>query len=105
MLWSAARRGAQDGQCGAELRLRDGDLRGRHAYLPRGQPHGLAKGKTPEAVEKQLEKHVPGPFRVGAHHWLILHGRYICKARTPECWRCPVVDLCAFKDKVLQKKK
>ncbi len=60
---------------------------------------GLAKGKTPLAVEKGLEKKVPGPFRVGAHHWLILHGRYICKARTPECWRCPVVDLCAFKPK------
>ncbi|WP_068093130.1 endonuclease III [Novosphingobium rosa] len=70
-----------------------------------GNRTGLAKGKTPEAVEKQLEKYVPGPFRVGAHHWLILHGRYVCKARTPECWRCSQVDLCAFKDKVLQKKK
>ena len=69
-----------------------------------GNRTGLAKGKTPEAVEKQLEKKVPAPFRVGAHHWLILHGRYICKARTPECWRCPVGDLCKFKDKVLQKK-
>ena len=57
-----------------------------------------------EAVEAQLEKHVPQPFRIGAHHWLILHGRYICKARSPECWRCPVVDLCAFKAKVLEKK-
>lgn len=66
---------------------------------------GLAKGKTPLAVEKGLEKKVPGPFRVGAHHWLILHGRYICKARTPECWRCPVVDLCAFKPKVLEPKR
>jgi endonuclease-3 len=64
---------------------------------------GLAKGKTPLAVEKGLEKNVPGPFRVGAHHWLILHGRYTCKARTPECWRCPVVDLCAYKAKVLAK--
>jgi endonuclease-3 len=64
---------------------------------------GLAKGKTPLAVELGLEKKVPGPFRVGAHHWLILHGRYICKARTPECWRCPVVDLCAYKAKVLEK--
>jgi len=64
---------------------------------------GLAKGKTPLAVELGLEKKVPQPFRVGAHHWLILHGRYICKARTPECWRCPVVDLCAFKAKVLEK--
>jgi len=62
----------------------------------------LAKGKTVLAVEKQLEKKVPQPFRVGAHHWLILHGRYVCKARTPECWRCPVFDLCGFKAKVLE---
>ncbi|WP_232496160.1 endonuclease III [Novosphingobium kaempferiae] len=68
-----------------------------------GNRTGLAKGKTPLAVEKQLEKKVPQPFRVGAHHWLILHGRYICKARTPECWRCPVVDLCGFRDKVLDR--
>lgn len=67
-----------------------------------GNRTGLAKGKTPLAVEKQLEKKVPAPFRVGAHHWLILHGRYICKARTPECWRCPVVDLCGYKGKVLE---
>ncbi|PLK24209.1 endonuclease III [Novosphingobium sp. TH158] len=68
-----------------------------------GNRTGLAKGKTPLAVEKQLDRKVPQPFRVGAHHWLILHGRYICKARTPECWRCPVVDLCAYKPKVLEK--
>lgn len=67
-----------------------------------GNRTGLAKGKTPLAVEKQLEKKVPAPFRVGAHHWLILHGRYVCKARTPECWRCPVVDLCRYKAKVLR---
>ena len=64
-----------------------------------GNRTGLAKGKTVLAVEKKLEKHTPAPFRVGAHHWLILHGRYICKARTPECWRCPVADLCTFKPK------
>ncbi len=64
-----------------------------------GNRTGLAKGKTPLAVEKGLEKKVPAPFRIGAHHWLILHGRYICKARKPECWRCPVPDLCAFKAK------
>jgi len=64
-----------------------------------GNRTGLAKGKTPLAVELKLEKVVPGPFRLHAHHWLILHGRYICKARTPECWRCPVADLCAFKPK------
>jgi len=68
-----------------------------------GNRTGLAKGKTVLAVEKSLEKKTPKPFRVGAHHWLILHGRYICKARTPECWRCPVVDLCGFKGKVLEK--
>ena len=62
---------------------------------------GLARGKTPEKVEAKLEKVVPGPFRRHAHHWLILHGRYTCKARTPECWRCPVVELCAYKAKVL----
>lgn len=64
-----------------------------------GNRTGLAKGKTPLAVEKQLEKHTPAPFRLGAHHWLILHGRYVCKARTPECWRCIVADLCAFRPK------
>ena len=60
---------------------------------------GLAKGKTPDQIEALLEKRVPQPFRRDAHHWLILLGRYTCKARTPECWRCPVVDLCAFKPK------
>ncbi|RJT21091.1 endonuclease III [Chakrabartia godavariana] len=64
-----------------------------------GNRTGLAKGKTPLAVEKQLDKHTPAPFRLGAHHWLILHGRYVCKARTPECWRCIVADLCAFRPK------
>ncbi|MFM7029011.1 MAG: endonuclease III [Chakrabartia sp.] len=64
-----------------------------------GNRTGLAKGKTPLAVEKQLDKKTPAPFRLGAHHWLILHGRYICKARTPECWRCPVADLCTFRSK------
>ena len=60
---------------------------------------GLAKGKTPAAVEAILERQTPAPFRVQAHHWLILHGRYTCKARTPECWRCVVIDLCAFRPK------
>jgi endonuclease III len=61
-----------------------------------GNRTGLAPGKTPAAVEKQLEKVVPQPFRLHAHHWLILHGRYTCKARTPECWRCTVEDLCPY---------
>lgn len=60
---------------------------------------GLAKGKTPLAVEAGLDKVTPQPFRLGAHHWLILHGRYICKVRRPDCWRCIVRDLCAFRPK------
>jgi len=60
---------------------------------------GLAPGKTVEEVEARLEQIVPQPFRRDAHHWLILHGRYICKARLPECWRCPVIDLCRYKPK------
>jgi endonuclease-3 len=64
-----------------------------------GNRTGLAPGKDPLAVELKLEKVVPQPFRLNAHHWLILHGRYICKARKPECWRCPVIDLCRYKPK------
>jgi endonuclease-3 len=60
---------------------------------------GLAPGKTPDEVEARLEKIVPQPFRRDAHHWLILHGRYACKARTPECWRCVVADLCRYRPK------
>jgi endonuclease-3 len=60
---------------------------------------GLAPGKDVLKVELKLEKVVPQPFRLNAHHWLILHGRYICKARKPECWRCPVIDLCRYKPK------
>ena len=60
---------------------------------------GLARGKTPLAVEERLDKATPAPFRLHAHHWLILHGRYVCKARRPECWRCIIADLCAFKPK------
>jgi len=60
---------------------------------------GLAPGKNPLQVEQKLERVVPETFVTHAHHWLILHGRYICKARTPECWRCPVVDLCTYQPK------
>ncbi|VVT16432.1 DNA glycosylase and apyrimidinic (AP) lyase (endonuclease III) [Sphingomonas sp. EC-HK361] len=64
-----------------------------------GNRTGLARGRTPLAVEKALDKATLQPFRLHAHHWLILHGRYVCKARRPECWRCIVCDLCAFKPK------
>ena len=60
---------------------------------------GLAKGKTPLAVELKLLKSVPEEYRQDAHHWLILHGRYVCKARKPECGRCPIPDLCEYKEK------
>jgi endonuclease-3 len=60
---------------------------------------GLAPGKDVRAVEEALLKRVPAEFRQDAHHWLILHGRYTCKARRPECWRCPIRDLCRYPDK------
>ena len=62
---------------------------------------GLAPGKNVDEVEAKLEKVVPQPFRRDAHHWLILHGRYTCKARLPECWHCPVIDLCRYEPKTL----
>jgi endonuclease-3 len=64
-----------------------------------GNRTGLAPGKNVLTVEKVLEKKVPQPFRRDAHHWLILHGRYVCKARKPECWRCVINDICLFRDK------
>jgi len=57
---------------------------------------GLAPGKTPDAVEDALMAVIPPDYRRHAHHWLILHGRYICIARRPQCWRCPVAALCAY---------
>ena len=60
---------------------------------------GLAPGKTVRQVEDKLLKVVPADYLQGAHHWLILHGRYTCKARKPECWRCPIRDLCRYPDK------
>jgi endonuclease-3 len=64
-----------------------------------GNRTGLAAGKTVVDVEQKLLKVVPAEFRLHAHHWLILHGRYTCKARSPDCVHCPVFDLCAWKEK------
>jgi endonuclease III len=66
-----------------------------------GNRLGLAPGKTPLEVELKLLKAVPKPYLHHAHHWLILHGRYICKARTPECYRCLIADICLFKPKTV----
>jgi endonuclease III len=60
---------------------------------------GLAPGKTPEQVEQALMKRVPKGYLVDAHHWLILHGRYVCVARTPKCWQCAVIQYCDYKPK------
>ena len=60
---------------------------------------GLAPGKDPDEVEQSLERVTPENFKLGAHHWLILHGRYVCKARKPECWRCGIIQYCRHKPK------
>ena len=60
---------------------------------------GLAPGKTPLEVELKLERIVPERYKHNAHHWLILHGRYVCKAKRPGCWRCIIADICLFKPK------
>jgi endonuclease-3 len=64
-----------------------------------GNRTGLAPGKTPLAVEMQLMKRIPAEYLVDAHHWLILHGRYVCQARKPLCWQCGVSAFCSFKPK------
>ncbi|RIX85142.1 endonuclease III [Acidovorax cavernicola] len=64
-----------------------------------GNRTGLAPGKTPLDVELKLEKRIPPEYRLHAHHWLILHGRYVCVARKPRCWECAVATFCAFKPK------
>ena len=63
---------------------------------------GFAKGKTVLAVEKKLMKVIPDEFMVDAHHWLILHGRYTCRARNPKCWACSVFDVCDYRGKQKQ---
>ena len=64
-----------------------------------GNRTGLAVGKTPLAVEMKLMKRIPAEYLVDAHHWLILHGRYVCQARKPLCWQCGVSEFCSFKPK------
>jgi len=64
-----------------------------------GNRTGLAPGKTPYEVEMQLLKRIPPQYLVDAHHWLILHGRYVCQARKPQCWQCSVNEYCSFKQK------
>ena len=64
-----------------------------------GNRTGLAPGKTPLEVEENLLKVVPDKYLLHAHHWLILHGRYVCKARAPECWRCLIAEWCPFTPK------
>jgi endonuclease III len=66
-----------------------------------GNRTGLAPGKTVDEVEKKLLRVTPDEFKKDAHHWLILHGRYVCKARKPECGRCVVVDLCTYRGKTV----
>ena len=66
-----------------------------------GNRTGLAPGKTPRAVEDKLLARVPEAFKQHAHHWLILHGRHVCKARKPDCPRCPIADLCRYKAKIV----
>ncbi len=70
-----------------------------------GNRTGLARGKTPREVEDGLVKRIPADILRPAHHWLILHGRYVCKARLPECWRCPAVPWCRYPDKTLAPQK
>jgi endonuclease-3 len=60
---------------------------------------GLAPGKTPLEVERKLVRSTPEEFRKDAHHWLILHGRYVCRARAPRCPDCPIADLCEYRQK------
>jgi endonuclease-3 len=64
-----------------------------------GNRTGIAAGRTVEAVERAIEDHVPAEYQRHAHHWLILHGRYICKARKPACGSCPIHDLCPYEEK------
>ena len=66
-----------------------------------GNRTGMAPGKDPDAVEKELNRRVPDRFKLGVHHWLILHGRYVCKARKPDCGICSIADYCLYAQKTI----
>ena len=66
-----------------------------------GNRTGMAPGKDPDTVEKELNRRVPDRFKLGAHHWLILHGRYVCKARKPDCSICSIADYCLYAQKTI----
>ena len=66
-----------------------------------GNRTGMAPGKDPDDVEKELSRRVPDKFKLGAHHWLILHGRYVCKARKPDCSICSIADYCLYAQKTI----
>ena len=97
----AARRRPQDRERRAQRRVRRADHRGRHAHFPRRQPHRHGAGKTPLEVELKLEEVVPDKYKLHAHHWLILHGRYTCIARKPLCETCIINDLCQWPGKTV----
>ena len=99
-LEDAARRRPQDRQCRAQRAPSAHPTIAVDTHIFRvGNRTGLARARPRSRSNSSSRRSRPQPFRAHAHHWLILHGRYICKARTPECWRCPVADLCAFKPK------
>jgi electron transport complex protein RnfE len=87
---------SQDRQRGPQHRFRRATIAVDTHIFRVANRTGLAPGKTPLAVERELLQAVPEEFLHAAHHWLILHGRYVCKARKPDCWRCSIADLCAY---------
>ncbi len=93
--------GRKTRECGDERRpsARETFAVDTHIFRVGNRTGAGARARRRWRSRQELEKVVPQPFRLHAHHWLILHGRYVCKARTPECWRCVVADLCAYKPK------
>ena len=98
-LAAPARRRPQDGERGAEHRLRGARDRRRHPHLPRLEPHRACAGQGCGRGRDSWRSVVPEQFKLHAHHWLILHGRYVCVARKPKCPVCVIADICRYKDK------